>query len=129
MAAVGPDGQTWCCSHAPDSMISPEQRTAWAKRGGLISTKKAVEKKLVALGDALPVEAKQDVPAVFKTAESTRQYLEKISQKIERGELAPSQGQTIGQLAKIALELAQCQLEKDLLDAELEQAREHGGRR
>jgi hypothetical protein len=128
MAAIGPDGQAWCCSHAPDSMIPAERKTAWAKLGGLVSTKKAVEKKLVALGDALP-EAKQDVPAVFRTAESTRQYLEKISQKIERGELAPSQGQTIGQLAKIALELAQLQVEKDLLDAELEQARERGGRR
>jgi hypothetical protein len=126
MAAVAADGHSYCCSHHPS--ISPEERLKWAKRGGLISTKQIVERKLVKLTGELPAEAKPELPS-YQTAESTRQYLEKISSKVEHGEIAPSVAGAIGQLAALAIKLAELQAERDLLDLELQQAGEHRHRR
>jgi hypothetical protein len=119
MAAVAPDGLTYCCNHHP--AVSKEQRTVWAKRGGLVSTKLHVERKLEALTGEV-AQAGLPTPS-YATAADTRQYLEKVSAKVEAGQLAPSQAGAIAQLAALAIKLAELQAERDLLDLELEQAR------
>jgi hypothetical protein len=126
MAARAADGRFYCASHHPK--ISPEERLKWAKRGGLVSTRQHVERKLEALTGELPMEIRKD-QRDYKTAAGTRAYLEKVSAKVEHGEIAPSQAGAIAQLAALAIKLAELQAERDLLDLELEQARDRGARR
>jgi|SRR5215470_15931653 len=103
-AAAPMTGRGLCFQHG----ASDEERAQAGRRGALAH----VERKLAELGAASPEP--------FKTAESTRTYLERIARGVEAGKLAPSQALAIGSLAKIAVELARLQIERDLLDAELQ---------
>jgi hypothetical protein len=96
-------GKDRCFQH----FASMEERSEAGRRGGLAS-------KLA------KAAARLDAPS-FATAEGTRAYLEKASAAVAAGRIAPSQAKAIAQFASLGIELAKLQLERDLLDAELEQ--------
>jgi hypothetical protein len=66
------------------------------------------------------VAARIDAPS-YATAETTRAYLESATVAVATGKIAPSQAKAIAAFAKLAVDLAQLQLERDILDAEMEQ--------
>lgn len=120
-ATVTADG--WCCHHSP--RYTAEERLVWAKRGGLSSVRKNVTKKLEALGGTLPDEHGDLAPS-YETAAGVRAYLERQSQRVANGRLAPSQAGAIAQFAALAVKLAEIQLERDMLDAEIAAATDNG---
>jgi hypothetical protein len=58
----------------------------------------------------------------YATAQTTKSYLEHVSGLVQTGQLAPSQAAVICQLASLAVKIGELELEKSILDAELQQA-------
>jgi hypothetical protein len=108
----------YCVNHDPS--ISPEEKRNRRRLGGLASTRKNVEKKIEALTGKTAEIAAGDPAPDYRTADGVRTYLERQSRRVANGELAPSQADAIGRLAGLAVKLAELQLERDLLDAEID---------
>jgi hypothetical protein len=60
----------------------------------------------------------QDVPS-FATAGGVRNYLEVTAAKVAANRLAPSQANAIAALAKLAIDLASLELDRETLEAEI----------
>jgi hypothetical protein len=111
-------GKDRCYQH----FASMEERSAAGRRGGLASKIVLAEKKLARAA------ARLDAPS-FATAENTRSYLERASAAVAEGRIAPSQAKAIAGFAALAIRLGELELERSILDAEVQQAREQGQRR
>lgn len=125
--AHGGSGGPWCINHAP--AVSDEQRSAWRRHGGLVRVKETAEKRIAELTGQVAAVSTDDPGADFSTAASTRTYLERQATRLANGKIGPSQAGGIAQLAGLAVKLAELQLERDLLDLELESADKPRGRR
>jgi hypothetical protein len=118
----------WCIQHDPATTAA--ERSIWGKRGNLSSLRKRTVKEIQAAVQKAPeapplasLVPSDDAPD-FATAPTVRGYLEKMAQRVQNNQLAPSQATAIAQLAKLALDLVALQNERDLIDLELEQARD-----
>jgi hypothetical protein len=104
-------GRDVCWQHGTADAVRSEA----GRRGGLASqlvkAENALQKAAAALG----------APS-YATSADTRTYLERVSAAVAEGRIAPSQAKAIAQLASLAVKLAELQLERDILDAELDQA-------
>jgi len=112
------DGQFYCWSHHID--VSSETKTAAARRGNLVFQQRKLEQRLTKLKSGAPD---------YATAQTTKTYLEHVSRLVQTGQLAPSQASVICQLAGLAVKIGELELERSILDAELQQASDRGGRR
>jgi hypothetical protein len=122
-ATPGSDG--WCCNHSP--RFSAEDRSAWGRLGAMSSrlgaATEAVQEAAAALPEAIP---DADMPS-FTTAAGVRTYLEKTAARVAANRLAPSQANAIAALAKLAIDLASLELDRDALEAEIEAQRSGNG--
>ena len=102
------------------------------------NTRKRTVEAIYAAVSAMPAETAAaladvpDAPAVrtpgtpsFATAAAVRDYLERMAKKVEDNKLAPSCAGAIAQFASLAIKLAELQLARDTLDAEID-AQERG---
>jgi hypothetical protein len=103
-------GRTGCFQHT----ATAEERSAAGRRGALAT--KLVKTK----ANMAKVAARLDQPS-FATAESTRAILEAATASVATGKIAPSQAKAIAGFAKLAIDLATLQLERDILEAEVAQ--------
>ena len=107
-----PTADGWCPNHS--SRFTAADRSTWGKRGALSNLQKQALKRVQAAAPALPEAAPS-----FVTAATVRAYLERCSAKVEANQLAPSCAGAIARFAELAIRLAELQLERETLDAEV----------
>jgi hypothetical protein len=110
-------GQKYCPWHDP--RYSAEERRLWALRGSVTGVARRLATDIERTAPELLPE-----PRPLGTAEDVRRAIELLVQKAESGKLNPSMVTAIKGLIDSAIRLGELQVERDLLDLELEAAKD-----
>jgi hypothetical protein len=106
---TGESGHRYCPWHDPAH--TAEEKRLWAARGAI----KGVQQRALA---AIPPELLPELPSLGTSA-GVKQYIERIAQKAEAGQLNGSTVTAIKGLIDSAIRLGELAIEREMLEAEL----------